>query len=67
MIPQCRFASPLKPRHAQCYSRYEMYANEGRMPGALSVDPHSTEGTSGHGESGPALEFIEYANGDTIW
>lgn len=44
-----------------------MYANEGRMPGALSMDPHTTESTSGPSESGPALEFIEYANGDTIW
>jgi len=44
-----------------------MYANEGRMAGALNVDPHTTEGTSGPSESGPALEFIEYANGDTIW
>lgn len=48
-------------------SIYEMYANEGRMPATVGVDPHSAASTPGPGEPGPALELIEYANGDTIW
>lgn len=44
-----------------------MYANEGRVPSTTGMDPHSAAGTPGPGESGPALELIEYANGDTIW
>ena len=46
-------------------SRYEMYAEDSRAP---SVAHHRDETDGAHPlESGPAIEVIELANGETVW
>lgn len=46
-----------------------MYAGAGdsRVQSTVGVESHTLDGAQGLAESVPALEFIEYANGDTIW
>lgn len=45
--------------------RYEMYAEDSRTP---SVAHQRDDGDGAHAvESGPAIEVIELANGETIW
>jgi serine/arginine repetitive matrix protein 2 len=43
-----------------------MYANESR-PGTSSNGPNGADAEIPNDESGPALEVIELANGETIW
>lgn len=50
-----------------------MYAGETRVPGMVPVDPNGNvdqpifKGEQGTAESGPALEVIQLANGETMW
>lgn len=47
-----------------------MYAGESRVASVVAVDPnaHADQQTRGDlFESGPALELVELANGETIW
>ena len=50
-----------------------MYAGDSRPPGQGMGDPHVLNATPSStdlppsSESGPALEVIEMANGETIW
>ena len=45
--------------------RYEMYAEDSRAP---SVAHHKDDVDGGYPvESGPAIEVIELANGETVW
>lgn len=47
-----------------------MYAGESRVASVVAVDPnaHADQQTRGElFESGPALELVELANGETIW
>lgn len=53
--------------HVLIHYRYEMYANEGRAQSAFGAYSHHTGDPQSSAESAPALELIEYANGDTIW
>ena len=53
--------------------RYEMYAGESRVPSMAPVDPNNpvdqqnSKVEQGTADSGPALEVIQLANGETIW
>lgn len=50
-----------------------MYAGESRVPSMAPVDPNSPvdqqnfKAEQGAADSGPALEVIQLANGETIW
>lgn len=50
-----------------------MYAGESRVTSVAAVDPNGLvdqqhfKGEQGTAESGPALEVIQLANGETIW
>jgi hypothetical protein len=44
-----------------------MYANENRAQSAAGMELNAADNPLGSSQSGPALEFIEYANGETIW
>jgi hypothetical protein len=50
-----------------------MYAGDSKPPGQGTGEPHVLNATPSStdlpptSESGPALEVIEMANGDTIW
>ncbi|GJE98131.1 hypothetical protein PsYK624_143530 [Phanerochaete sordida] len=50
-------------------SLYDMYSGDNRGPNAASLDAAgpSSQAEEPLPESGPALEVIEYANGETIW
>ncbi|KAF9009412.1 hypothetical protein BDQ17DRAFT_1322984 [Cyathus striatus] len=55
-------------------SLYEMYAGESRGVGSVAPDSNASGnyslpdgGISPSAELGPALELVEYANGETIW
>lgn len=54
-------------------SLYEMYSGESRVPSMTPVesnglaDQQGFKGEQGAAESGPALEVIQLANGETIW
>lgn len=49
-------------------SRYEMYGQPGgRAQSAMAADVLRPDGAQSPAEPVPALEFIEYANGETIW
>lgn len=39
----------------------------GRAQSTTGSDALSPDGTQSSTEPAPALEFVEYANGDTIW
>ena len=53
--------------------RYEMYAGESRVSSMVPVDlnglvdPQNSKAEQGTADSGPALEVIELANGETVW
>jgi hypothetical protein len=53
--------------------RYEMYAGESRVSSMTPVDPNgpgdqqNSKAEQGAADSGPALEVIQLANGETIW
>ncbi|KXN82570.1 hypothetical protein AN958_02421, partial [Leucoagaricus sp. SymC.cos] len=69
LTPDLYLTAP-RPNMTSTYdsSIYEMYAQEGRAQSAVGMDPpHAIENTAGPSESGPALEFIEYADGNAIW
>ena len=48
-------------------NRYDMYGGESRVPSMAMVDPNGPVGEQGAAESGPALEVVQMANGETIW
>ncbi|KAI0340118.1 hypothetical protein BDW22DRAFT_1360638 [Trametopsis cervina] len=53
-------------------SLYEMYAGDSRTPSAAFADGHGIGGGPAgqgdtNGETGPAVEVIELASGETIW
>ena len=53
--------------------RYEMYSGESRVSSMVPVDPNgpvdqqNPKAEQGAADSGPALEVIQLANGETIW
>jgi len=63
--------------YASDLHRYEMYAGDSKTPGQITGDSHVLHPSpSSHNvdsdpppasDSGPALEVIEMANGETIW
>ena len=52
-------------RLTRIVSRYEMYAEDSRAP-SVAQQRDDVDGTYPT-ESGPAIEVIELANGETIW
>ena len=47
-------------------TRYEMYADN-RVVSSASPDAEHSQQHGGEEETGPAVEVIELANGETIW
>lgn len=58
-----------KKQYAEFITRYEMYAGAGdsRVQSAVGMEARASDQGQSPTESVPALECIEYANGDTIW
>lgn len=55
-------------------NRYEMYAGESRVSSMSApvdsngvVDQQNSKAEQGAADSGPALEVIQLANGETVW
>ncbi|KAI0792868.1 hypothetical protein C8Q75DRAFT_751752 [Abortiporus biennis] len=48
---------------------YDMYTGENRVPGSVNAESSGSQAAYGDAipESGPALEVVELANGETIW
>ena len=50
-----------------------MYAGESRVSSMVPVDPngpvdqHNSKAEQGAADSGPALEVVQLANGETVW
>lgn len=63
------FLSPSLDETDGFYIRYDMYSGDSRAVGTANTDltSPSTQADDAVPESGPALEVIEYANGETIW
>jgi len=72
-VPSASAGGPIEKSNSTYDSLYEMYAGETRVPGMVPVDPngnvdqHIFKGEQGTAESGPALEVIQLANGETMW
>jgi hypothetical protein len=63
----CGFLLFISPAvFADFFHRYDMYSGDSRVPSTVPMEgiDHDALHPS---ESGPALEVIELANGETIW
>jgi hypothetical protein len=47
--------------------RYDMYTGESRVSSMTPVDQQNSKSEQGAADSGPALEVIQLANGETVW
>ncbi|KAF8803510.1 hypothetical protein BYT27DRAFT_7303490 [Phlegmacium glaucopus] len=71
--PSTSAGGPIEKSNSTYDSLYEMYAGETRVPSMAPADPNVPvnqqifKGEQGAPESGPALEVIQLANGETIW
>ncbi|TFK42980.1 hypothetical protein BDQ12DRAFT_696362 [Crucibulum laeve] len=73
-LPSSSTGGPIEKSNSTYESLYEMYAGESRAVSSAGNDPNGTgnlqasdSGPASTSEQGPALEFVELANGETIW
>ncbi|KAF9466343.1 hypothetical protein BDZ94DRAFT_1233950 [Collybia nuda] len=72
-VPSTSAGGPIEKSNSTYDSLYEMYAGESRATSSAANVPITSDTLQTQGdylptsETGPALELVEFANGETIW